>query len=257
MIPVSDDNPTVETPWMTYLIVAVTSAVWLIYQGAGFDVRLLESVCNLGMVPAELTRLRPVGFSVPMTERLYCAVDDSPVNWITPVTTMFLHGGWGHIIGNMWFFWVFGNNIEDAMGPRRFVVFYLVCGVIASAAHVLTAPSSAIPTVGASGAVSGIMGAYLVLHPKARVNLLFYFLLFFRIIPVPAWAALLWWFSWQVISTLPALQQADDMSGGVAFAAHIGGFIAGVVLIRLFAIPTRLEQQRVLHNARYPARPVY
>jgi membrane associated rhomboid family serine protease len=255
MIPVSDDNPTVETPWMTYLIVAATALVWLVFQGAGLDARLVKTVCEQGLVPAELTGMRPIGFAVPLGGGMACVVDDSPLNWLTPVTTMFLHGGWGHVIGNLWFFWVFGNNIDDSMGPRRFLVFYLLCGLIASVAHIATQPASAVPTVGASGAVSGIMGAYLVLYPRARVNLLFFFVVFVRIIPVPAWAALLWWFAWQVLSALPALQQADELSGGVAFAAHVGGFVAGLVLIRFFADPRRLEQQRLLHNARYPARP--
>jgi membrane associated rhomboid family serine protease len=154
----------------------------------------------------------------------------------------------------MWFLWIFGNNIEDSMGPRRFLAFYLLCGLIAAAAHIASQPSSAIPTVGASGAVSGIMGAYLVLYPRARVNLLFIFIFFFRIIPVPAWVALLWWFGWQVFAALPALQ-SSDMSGGVAFAAHVGGFVAGVVLIRVFADPERLERRRAIRAARHPGLP--
>ena len=254
MIPVSDDNPTVKTPWMTYAIVGATALVWLLFQRAGMDEALIRTVCEQGMVPAELTHLRPLGYAVPLGDGVACVVDDSLINWFTPVTSMFLHGGWGHVIGNMWFFWVFGNNIEDSMGPRRFVAFYLLCGLIAAAAHIASQPSSAVPTVGASGAVSGIMGAYLVLYPRARVNLLFIFVFFFRVIPVPAWAALLWWFGWQLIAALPALQSAD-MSGGVAFAAHVGGFVAGVVLIRLFADPALLERRRLVHAARHPGLP--
>jgi membrane associated rhomboid family serine protease len=254
MIPVSDDNPTVETPWMTYAIVAATALVWLAFQRAGLDDALIKTVCNQGMVPAELTHLRPLGYAVPLGDDVACVVDDSPINWLTPLTSMFLHGGWMHVIGNMWFLWIFGNNIEDSMGPRRFLAFYLLCGLIAAAAHIASQPSSAIPTVGASGAVSGIMGAYLVLYPRARVNLLFIFIFFFRIIPVPAWVALLWWFGWQVFAALPALQ-SSDMSGGVAFAAHVGGFVAGVVLIRVFADPERLERRRAIRAARHPGLP--
>jgi membrane associated rhomboid family serine protease len=164
---------------------------------------------------------------------------------------MFLHGGWGHLLGNLWFFWVFGNNIEDSMGAGRFLAFYLVCGLVAAAAHTISAPGSAVPTVGASGAISGVMGAYLVLFPKARVNLLFFFVIFIRTIPVPAWVALLWWFGWQVIAALPALQGSGD-SGGVAVWAHVGGFVAGLLLIRLFVDPAMLARHRRTHGPSYP-----
>ena len=107
---------------------------------------------------------------------------------------MFLHGGWGHLLGNMLFFWVFGNNIEDSMGPGRFLVFYLICGLVAAGAHVLVEPASPVPTVGASGAISGVLGAYLVLYPKVRVNMLFIFIIFFKVFAIPAWLVLIWWF---------------------------------------------------------------
>ena len=251
MFPISDDNPTIRTPWMTYALAAATMAVWVLAQGAGFDQRLLTSVCNYGLVPAELTGLKPLGFAVPFGQGMSCLVDNEAINWLTPVTTIFLHGGWSPVLGNMWFFWVFGNNIEDSMGPGRFLAFYLLCGVLAAIAHIASNPGSAIPTVGASGAVSGVMGAYLVLYPRARVNLLFWFLFFIRVIPVPAWGALLWWFTWQVISALPALQGAAE-GGGVAFAAHVGGFVAGLALIRLFTNPRLLEMRRRIHAERYP-----
>ncbi|MEK7402689.1 MAG: rhomboid family intramembrane serine protease [Gemmatimonadota bacterium] len=251
MLPISDDNPTVTTPWMTYSIIAATLASWFLVQGAGGDPALVYSVCDKGMVPAELTGLRPIGYAVPIARGLDCVVDNNAINWLTPITSIFLHGGWGHLLGNLWFFWVFGNNIEDSMGPKRFVAFYLVCGILAALAHVISSPSSAIPTVGASGAISGIMGAYLVLFPKARVNLLFFFVVFIKTIPVPAWVALLWWFGWQAISALPALEGAGD-TGGVAVWAHIGGFIAGVLLIRFFADPVMLARRRQVHAERYP-----
>jgi membrane associated rhomboid family serine protease len=142
---------------------------------------------------------------------------------------MFMHGSWLHLIGNMWFLWIFGNNIEDSMGHTRFLVFYLLCGVLAAAAHIASAPGSAIPTVGASGAISGIMGAYLLLYPRVRVYTLFILLFFIRIIPVRAWFILLLWFAIQLISG------STDVTGeGVAFWAHVGGFVAGVVLVKLF-----------------------
>jgi membrane associated rhomboid family serine protease len=153
---------------------------------------------------------------------------------------MFLHGSWMHLIGNMWFLWVFGNNIEDSMGHARYLIFYLICGALATAAHLASAPGSPIPTVGASGAISGIMGAYLVLYPRVRVFTLFFFVIFIRVIPIPAWVMLLWWFGLQVLSG----SVLAGSGGGVAFWAHVGGFVAGVVLIKLFAKPILIGAKR-------------
>ena len=252
MFPISDDNPTLHTPWMTWLLLGLTFAVWVIVQGAGLqEVRLAASVCNLGLVPAELTHARPPGFAVPLGNGLACVVDTNAINWLTPVTSMFLHGSWSHLIGNGLFLWVFGNNIEDSMGPFRFLVFYLLCGTMAVAVHVAVDPASAVPTVGASGAISGIMGAYLLLYPKARVNILFFFLVFIRVVPVPAWMALLWWFGFQVITGLPQLSpMRPDVSGGVAVWAHIGGFIAGLLLIKVFENREMVARRKLIHDAR-------
>ena len=253
MIPISDDNPTLHVPWMTYVILALIFAAWLLYQGAGFNEEILaRSICDLGLIPAELTHTRPLGFRVPMTRELACAVDDLAINWLTPLTSMFLHGSWAHILGNALFLWVFGNNIEDSMGPFRFLLFYLICGLIAVAAHVALAATSPVPTVGASGAISGIMGAYLVLYPRARVNLLFIFVFFFKVIPVPAWGALLWWFALQIVAGLPQLSPVrPDVSGGVAVWAHIGGFAAGMLLVKLFENPVLVAKRRLIHDVRY------
>ena len=254
MIPISDDNPTLRTPWMTYVILGLMLGAWALLQGAGFNDRALaESVCNLGLVPAELLHTRPIGFAVPIGQGIACLVDDSPVNWLTPITSMFLHGGWGHIIGNAMFFWVFGNNIEDSMGPGRFLVFYLLTGLLASAVHVATAPASPVPTVGASGAISGIMGAYLVLYPKARVNILILLPFYLRVVPFAAWMTLLWWFGWQVIAALPQLNPVSpEVSGGVAVWAHIGGFVAGAALIKLFENPRLVQERREIHDLQHP-----
>ncbi len=246
MFPISDDNPTVTTPWMTYALIGATLATWFLVQSAGGNPDFVYSVCDRGLVPAELTGLRPVGYSVPLAPGLSCAVDSDAVNWLTPFTSMFLHGGWAHLLGNLWFFWVFGNNIEDSMGPGRFLAFYLLCGFLAAGAHIISAPASAIPTVGASGAISGIMGAYLVLFPRARVNYLMVFVIFVRMITVPAWVALLLWFGLQLLTALPALRGSAD-TGGVAVWAHVGGFVAGVVLIKLFTEPAMLARHRRSH----------
>lgn len=169
-----------------------------------------------------------------MGQDWFCAIDAERINLLTPLTSMFLHGSWGHLLGNGLFLWVFGDNVEDRMGRLRFLLFYLVCGLGAALAHILVDPSSPVPTVGASGAISGVLGAYLMLFPRARVNMLFIFLVFLRVIPLPAWLVLLWWFGFQVLAGLPQLTQVTEPSGGVAFWAHIGGFLLGVLLVRFF-----------------------
>jgi membrane associated rhomboid family serine protease len=200
-------------------------------QGAGTTVPLATSVCNLGLIPGELTGLLPPGTRFPLGEGLVCATD--PGRQIENLfTSMFMHGSWMHLLGNMWFLWIFGNNVEDSMGRLRFVVFYLVCGLAAALAQVVANPASAIPMVGASGAISGVMGAYLVLYPRVRVYAMVPLGFFLTSVALPAWVMLGYWFLIQFVSGLADF--AGDM-GGVAFWAHIGGFVAGVVLVKLFA----------------------
>lgn len=245
MIPLSDDNPTVRIPVITILILGAMVSVWLLVQGGGFDARVLAmSVCNLGLVPGELSGQAPLGFGVPIARGLACVVDQEPINLATPVLSMFLHGSWAHLLGNALFLWVFGNNIEDVMGRGRFLAFYLVCGLAAAAAHVAVDPASPIPTVGASGAISGIMGAYLVLYPRVRVRMLFIFIIFYKIIPLPAWLVLIWWLGLQLLMGLPRLAESGSLTGGVAVWAHIGGFVAGAFLIRAFEEPELVERRR-------------
>lgn len=243
MIPISDENPTLHTPIMTWLLLGTVFSVWFAVQGGGIDpIALATSVCNWGMVPGELTHRAALGTAVPIGAGLACVVDNESRNIWTPITSMFLHGGWGHILGNAIFFWVFGNNIEDSMGPGRFVVFYLLCGLVAAAAHVFLSPGSPVPTVGASGAISGILGAYLVLYPRVRINMLFYFLIFFRVFRIPAWAVLLWWFGVQVFSAYMTPMR-PEVSGGVAVWAHIGGFVAGMILVKAFENPVLVARR--------------
>ncbi len=257
MIPLSDDNPTLRPPLMTYLILAGMWGAWILVQGMGLnELQLARSVCNLGMLPGELTGMAAVGSSIPLGEGVSCVVDSDPVNWLTPLTSMFLHGGWGHIIGNSLFFWVFGNNIEDSMGRVRFVIFYLLCGLVAAGAHVLTQPGSPVPTVGASGAISGVMGAYLLLYPRVRVNMLFIFVIIVRVIPLPAWVVLLWWFALQVVSGLPTLlDPSPENVGGVAVWAHVGGFAAGVLLVKLFENYSLVAERTTVRHRFHPDHP--
>lgn len=257
MFPISDDNPTLRTPLMTYLMLSVIAFVWIFVQKAGLDsTALAASVCNLGMVPGELTGRASLGLAVPLSRELACVVDNEPINILTPITSMFLHGGWGHIIGNCLFFWVFGNNVEDSMGRFRFLIFYLLCGLIAAGAHVAIDPTSPVPTVGASGAISGVLGAYLVLYPRVRVNLLVIIIFIIRIIPVPAWLVLVYWFGLQLLTGLPQLTSIrPDVSGGVAVWAHIGGFVAGAVLIKLFENKNYTSQRTVWRHRLHPHHP--
>lgn len=241
MIPIGDHNPTQRSPVVTIALLVVIGTVWLFVQGGSFDATALAaSVCNWGMVPGELTGRSALGAAVPIGAGLYCVVDADAINVATPLTSMFLHGGWAHVLGNALFLWVFGDNVEDRMGRVRFLLFYLVCGLAAAAVHTLVNPASAIPVVGASGAISGILGAYLMIYPHARVRVLVILLFYVEVTTLPAWTMLLYWFVLQLVSGLPQLSSVDpEVSSGVAFWAHIGGFLTGVILVRLFVPAVR------------------
>ncbi len=217
---------------MNYLIILATIAVWIVVQGGGSSpIQLATSVCNLGMVPGEITHMAPVGLAVPLGRGLACVVDNDAINVLTPLISIFLHGSWMHLLGNMLFLWVFGRNIEDTMGHGRYLAFYLICGIAAGIAQVFSAPASPVPTVGASGAISGVMGAFLVLYPNVRVKMFFFIIL----ADVRAWLVLIYWFLLQLFEGFAtAGTMRDEISGGVAVWAHVGGFLAGVVLIKFF-----------------------
>jgi len=242
MIPYRDENQTQRPAIVTGAIIGLNILSWLVVQGAGSDLPLAKSVCNLGLIPGELTGLLPPGRGFPLGPGLACVTD--PGRQVSHLfTSMFLHGGWMHLIGNMWFLWIFGNNVEDSMGRLRFIAFYLITGLAAAAGQVITSPDSIIPMVGASGAISGVMGAYLVLYPRVKVYALVPIFIFFTTIALPAWAMLGYWFALQLFS---GLFSSGEM-GGVAFWAHIGGFVAGVVLIKLFAREEYIEAHRAHH----------
>lgn len=254
MIPLSDENVLVRPPVMTILLLAAMFAVWIFVEGAGLsDAALLSSVCNLGMVPGEITHMAPLGSALPLAPGLACVVDNDAINIFTPLISMFLHGGWMHILGNAVFFWVFARAVEDTMGPTRFLAFYLTCGLIAAAAQIASDPASIVPTVGASGAISGVMGAYLLLYPRVRVHELFIFIIFFKVFRIPAWIILIWWFGVQLLTALPSLNSSSpDVTGGVAVWAHVGGFLAGLLLIRVFTKPDLMAQRaRLMDSMRF------
>jgi membrane associated rhomboid family serine protease len=219
MIPLHDDNPTELAPIVTVSLIAACAATFL-YQASLPSPAGEAFILRYGAIPTAV---------LGRTSDALAAVGFPPS--LTLVTSMFLHGGWMHLIGNMLYLWIFGNNVEDAMGHARFIIFYLVCGVAAALGHALTAPSSAIPMVGASGAISGVLGAYLLLYPRAQVLVLIPMGLMSRTLYVPAAVVLGFWFVLQLVSGGVSLGQGG---GGVAWFAHIGGFLAGMTLIGLF-----------------------
>jgi len=226
MIPLRDDNPTTLKPVITIGLIALCTLVffWQLSLGAHAEAMIQA----LGVMPAALFGKQSLSPEIMQVPAL-----------LTVVTSMFLHGGWMHLIGNMLYLWIFGNNVEDAMGHGRFVVFYLLCGAAAVLAQALPAPDSTIPMIGASGAISGVLGAYLLLYPHARVLVLIPLGYFSRVVYLPAMVVLGLWFLLQFLSIL----LTDPNQPGVAFGAHAGGFVAGMLLIPLF----KRREIRLLH----------
>jgi len=237
MFPIKDENPTLRTPVVTVALIGLNVMAWLVIQGAGAEPSLSQSVCTLGLIPGHLFGALPAGAPIHLGGDAYCEVGRFP-GWATILTSMFMHGGWLHLIGNMWFLWIFGNNIEDSTGRFRFVVFYLLCGLVAGLTQSLISPGSGVPMVGASGAISGVMGAYVMLYPKVRVHLLVFLGFYVTTIAVPAYLMLGYWFLLQILGG----GLAKEM-GGTAFFAHVGGFVAGMLLIFPFRNP-RLTSRR-------------
>ena len=238
MFPLRDENPTELPPIITFVLLMANVAAWLLLQGAGSADALVASVCTYGVIPGEVTGGLSGVAGIDFGDGTSCAFGG--LTWGALFTSMFMHGGWMHLIGNMWFLWIFGNNIEDSMGHIRYIVFYLLCGLAAAGAQVLSNPDSPVPMVGASGAISGVMGGYLLLYPKVRIHTLFFFFVIIRVIPLPAWFLLIYWFALQVLSG--AVSPAEG--GGVAFWAHAGGFVAGLALIIPFRRRLLVEAKR-------------
>ncbi|MCZ6617210.1 MAG: rhomboid family intramembrane serine protease [Gammaproteobacteria bacterium] len=240
MFPLYDENPLVNTPYATITLIVLNVLIWSLVQGFGSANSLAESLCLYGLVPGDLLGRLDPGTRILLGEGLVCQLDGQP-NFLTLFSSMFMHGGWFHIIGNMWFLWIFGDNVEDVMGPFRFVAFYLLCGLTAAGAQILTDAASPIPMVGASGAIGGVMGAYALLFPKARVHTLLFLGFYVTTIAVPAVFMLGYWFVLQLLQGLPAL---GSTQGGVAFWAHIGGFVSGLALINVFKRSDYLSAHR-------------
>lgn len=225
MIPLRDENPTQTLAFVTVSVIILNSVVFLYQLSLGPHEPSL--VMKYGAIPYELTHGAP---AVPAVARRDIGLTGSTLIIGKIVTSMFLHGGIFHLLGNMLYLWIFGNNIEDVMGHRRFIVFYLICGAVAAYAHALTAPDTIVPMIGASGAISGVLGAYLVLFPRARILTLVPLGFFLQVVRLPAVVLLGFWILMQFVNGAFDLGQPS----GVAWFAHIGGFLAGVVLVGFF-----------------------
>ena len=251
MFPLKDENPHFLTPIVTWAIIGTNLAAWVLVQGLGSEPALLHSVCSYGLIPGELLQRIEPGTPVELGNRIACRIGSS--DWHTLVTSMFLHGGWMHLIGNMWFLWIFGNNVEDSMGHLRFIVFYLLCGLAAAALQIAFQPDSGVPMVGASGAIGGVMGAYIVLYPRVRVNAAVVLGFYVSRFSVSAGFMLGYWFVLQLVGGAADLGRS---SGGVAFWAHVGGFVAGALLVLVFRDPD-LVRRHPLHGLARRGRALY
>ena len=237
VFPIGDDNTgRVRTPYVTYVLIALNVLVFVFLQGVGTNERFTYAFST---VPQEIRTGEDVAREVPIeigNERGTIPLQPTPGSvYFTLLMSMFMHGSLMHLLGNMLFLWIFGDNVEDDLSHGRYIGFYLATGVIASLAHVYSTfafgDNPFIPSLGASGAISGVMGGYLVLHPHRRVRVL----MFRMVTDVPGYVAVGLWFLFQLISAFGVIGQGPQSGGGVAFMAHIGGFIAGVVLVKLFA----------------------
>ncbi len=221
MIPIRDANPSRGFPLVNYLIILVCLLVF-IYELVLEPYQLNRFFFSYGIVPIRYFRL-DVARHFDLTEQL-----------LPFLSSMFIHGGWLHLIGNMWTLYIFGDNVEGALGHLRYLLFYLLCGIVASLLHLFTNPFSPIPTIGASGAIAGVMGAYMRLYPGARVLTLVPIFFFIQLVELPAVIFLGLWFIMQFYSGLLSLASGVSQFGGVAWWAHIGGFIGGMVLLKFF-----------------------
>jgi membrane associated rhomboid family serine protease len=216
MIPLRDVIPSRTTPYVTVTIIVLNSLAWLFELSLPHE-ELNQFLTVYGVVPAHFA-------------------------WPTLITSMFLHAGWVHVIGNMWYLWIFGDNVEDSLGHGRFIVFYLLCGIVAAFGQILIQPDSTLPTIGASGAIAGVMGAYFVLYPQSRVLTLLPLIIIWEIVELPAVVLLGFWFLLQLFSAGTIAMTASTGGGGVAFMAHVAGFLFGVVAVFVFKKRQRSEE---------------
>ena len=240
MIPLRDNIPTAKTPVVTYALIIANVLVYFLWQRGGLHLNSPDSqhyTCQLyewAAIPDEF-----FGSKLPLPSQ--CGVDDAPT-FATVFTAMFMHGGLLHLGGNMLFLWIFGNNVEDAMGPVKFLLFYVLGGVAAFALQFAIDPSSQVPTLGASGAIAAVLGGYILLFPRAKVVTVIFIVFFFTIVELPALLILGFWFIQQLLFGYFDLN-SGGVGGGVAYFAHIGGFVFGLLTIRVFASRARTARQ--------------
>ncbi len=221
MFPLRDTQPSYSKPVITVLLIVVNMLVFL-FQASLDPYSQNALIAQYGLVPDNF-------------------------HFSAVITSMFLHGGWMHVLGNMWFLWIFGNNIEDILGHEKFLLFYLLCGVAAAITQTYLNIDSRVPMVGASGAIAGVMGAYLIKFPNARIVTLVFILIFITTIDVPAWLMLIYWFFIQFVSGVGSIGYSTASQGGTAFFAHVGGFLAGMLLIKVMGTRQRYVRRRDLY----------
>lgn len=222
MVPLNDDNPVKITPWVVYSLILINFLVFF-HELSLSNQQLNYFFYNWAVVPCQLTNICPVTIPPPPLP------SDTVAEWVTLITSQFLHGGWAHILGNMLFLWIFGNNVEERLGHIKFLIFYLTCGVLASLTQWFFGPASVIPSLGASGAIAGVMGAYIITFPGAKIFTLVPIGFFITTWRIPAWVFLGLWFLQQTLASVSTLGVTSD-TGGVAYWAHAGGFVFGAIL---------------------------
>ena len=232
MIPIKDDNPQINIPYATYCLIFFNLITWLLIQNLGSGSEYEKSICKFGLIPSVLLEYKTFSTCSELNQFGYMSI----------LSSMFLHGGWMHILGNMLFLWVFGGNVEDTMGSFRFFIFYILAGISAAATQIITNVESIVPMIGASGAIGGVMGAYLILFPKVKVHILVPLLIIFWTFRVPAFVMLGYWI---ILQLFEGLSSYGSNGGGVAFWAHIGGFLFGIITIHLF------KDEELLHGHPY------
>ena len=256
MIPLRDNLPTAKTPVVTIGLIAANVIVYFFWQRGGFSLgdpnnaHYFDNLVRYASVPFEITH--PGKQCVPVSSAATWACSstfghrfDLPPTWLTVLTSMFMHGGLLHLGGNMLFLWIFGNNVEDSMGRVKFLIFYLLAGIAATALQVLVGPNARVPNLGASGAIAGVLAGYLVLFPGARVATVVFIVFFFTILELPAMVFLVIWFAQQALFGYFDIVNPGGGGGGVAYFAHIGGFAFGLLAVKLFADRAKVQRQRL------------
>ena len=257
MIPLRDNIPTARPPVVTYAIIIANVLVYFLWQRGGLTLgdpsspHYLNNLIDYGAIPYELTHPGDNCEIVSQSGALACegmrgvtgTAEPQPPTYVTPFTAMFMHGGLLHLGGNMLFLWIFGNNVEDSMGSVKFVFFYVLGGLAALLLQVIVGPNAVVPTIGASGAIAGVLGGYILLFPRAKVVTVIFIIFFFTILELPALLVLGFWFLEQAVMGYFDLAQPSGKGGGVAYFAHVGGFLFGLLAVRAFASRQRMQRQ--------------